>query len=1009
SQQSAAPTVDPDVAAATASFQAYLVRTHASDLRDILADPGPPDSHRSVRLHGHSLNDSMPDLLATLLLSPLRLLPAMDAALSAACRQLMSEAADELKADWTIKTNVHARLIDLPRIPEYHRSRIPTSADVGRYICFVGTVVRRTENKLVEHERRFECARCRRRFAVPAEFERHFAIEPPKRCPLADCGSLSVRQCEEETPRCSNYQEMRVQEQPQRLPVGAVPRSVLVCLEHDLVDACQPGEDVQVFGVVLRRWQTLLPGQPAECDLVLRCCALEESLGAQRSCQLVTNERRKEFHDYWASAGDQPLLARDRILAGICPQLCGLRLAKLAVALTLAGGVQKSTESGHRTRGQPHLLLIGDPGTGKSQFLRFASRLASRSVLTTGVGSSAAGLTAAAVREGGQWALEAGALVLADGGVCCIDEFNSVGERDRTCIHEAMEQQTLSVAKAGLVCKLNTRCSVLAATNPHGKLDTGQSLSVNTNLASPLLSRFDLVLVMLDRGDPAWDAAVSEHVLKALIERDDPEDSEDSNESPANDKENAPTLAPAASEPQQQQRRQPVWNLERLQAYFAYARSINPTIGAEAGAVLTAYYQRQRAATTPDQLGADRSAARTTTRLLESCIRLAEAHARLMLRPTVSLLDALMAVSVVEASMVGAALVPGNGRGGGVGVGPLAGFPEQPDAEFAQEARQLLAALGLHRLLASAVDGEVGTMIGDAIDAASVINLSPPGGRPVLALSRQEFRAGEKSRLASSASSASPAKRRRTIVDDVDNNDEDNDKRKWENAKSSLAVDNVANTLVQSISSASSAALQFDIQTDWFQAGQNSDRVFNPPATSVPATSGRATSGPATSGLGTSGSATSGPATSGLKASNAFCPIFSIDDFNIPDIIDNLETPKEAVGGKTAAVVAMDTNQTQPENSGRLSGAPMLPPPSPAAAITNSQQPSQRFAFKRLSAVPTTSSSTASAGGGGGGLSSRPLAQGTMAKLRAFECSQDPRKTAPKSAPKSAPESAPKS
>uniref|UniRef100_A0A1I8FV68 DNA helicase n=1 Tax=Macrostomum lignano TaxID=282301 RepID=A0A1I8FV68_9PLAT len=484
-----------------------------------------------------------------------------------------------------------------------------------------------------------------------------------------------------------------------------------VCLEHDLVDAVSQARTSRCSALCCAAGRRCCP---ASRRVRPRAALLRAGGEPWRPAQLpaVTNERRKEFHDYWASAGDQPLLARDRILAGICPQLCGLRLAKLAVALTLAGGVQKSTESGHRTRGQPHLLLIGDPGTGKSQFLRFASRLASRSVLTTGVGSSAAGLTAAAVREGGQWALEAGALVLADGGVCCIDEFNSVGERDRTCIHEAMEQQTLSVAKAGLVCKLNTRCSVLAATNPHGKLDTGQSLSVNTNLASPLLSRFR----------PR--AATT------------PEDSEDSNESPANDKENAPTLAPAASEPQQQQRRQPVWNLERLQAYFAYARSINPTIGAEAGAVLTAYYQRQRAATTPDQLGADRSAARTTTRLLESCIRLAEAHARLMLRPTVSLLDALMAVSVVEASMVGAALVPGNGRGGGVGVGPLAGFPEQPDAEFAQEARQLLAALGLHRLLASAVDGEVGTMIGDAIDAASVINLSPPGGRPVLALSR---------------------------------------------------------------------------------------------------------------------------------------------------------------------------------------------------------------------------------------------------------------------------------
>uniref|UniRef100_A0A1I8F6F7 DNA helicase n=1 Tax=Macrostomum lignano TaxID=282301 RepID=A0A1I8F6F7_9PLAT len=832
SQQSAAPTVDPDVAAATASFQAYLVRTHASDLRDILAAgaAGLAPLRAPARPFVERLDARPPGHPAA---QPLRLLPAMDAALSAACRQLMSEAADELKADWTIKTNVHARLIDLPRIPEYHRSRIPTSPMSAGTSASLALWSAGRRNKLTG-------------FAVPAEFERHFAIEPPKRCPLADCGSLSVRQCEEETPRCSNYQEMRVQEQPQRLPLAPCRVAFCVsgaedlkgrarlCLEHDLVDACQPGEDVQCSALC--------------CAAGRRCCrpagrvrpraALLRAGGEPwrpAQLQLVTNERRKEFHDYWASAGRQPCM----------PLICGLSRRHRDAARMRT----QPTAGGYRCASPP---LPAAPG--------LMQRTPAALVLIHRMSPFAKAAS-------GPWRPELSCP--GDGGVCCIDEFNSVGERDRTCIHEAMEQQTLSVAKAGL-------------------LDTGQSLSVNTsNLASPLLSRFDLVLVMLDRGDPAWDAAVSEHVLKALIERF----REDSNESPANDKENAPTLAPQRVNP----------------AAAAAAASVEP--GAPAG-LLCVRSQHQpdhrsrgrrrtdRLLSAPAARGHDAgstwppivSAARTnhapigelhpagrSSRQADAqadCQPAGRAHGRpRLLKPPWS--APLWFQEMAEAA---------------AWCRPLAGFPEQPDAEFAQEARQLLAALGLHRLLASAVDGE--------------------------------FAPGEKSRLASSASSASPAKRRRTIVDDVDNNDETTTSENGENAKSSLAVDNVANTLVQSISSASSAALQFDIQTDWFQAGPNSDRVFQ--------SSGHFRSGHFRRGYFR-------PATSGLVL-----PVRPLPVRPLP-----IRRRRPSAEKQRLSLPWIPTRLSR-RTLGRLSGAPMLPPHHQLPPSPNSQQPSQRFAFKRL-------------------------------------------------------------
>jgi DNA helicase MCM9 len=630
------------------AFTKYLVTQHVDDITDILLELE-KTIHYSITINVLDLLNISQRLGTLLLAYPLEMLPHFDSAILEAQRTIMKESPDG--NSMLFKPFCHARLHNLPMCSEIAKPTVSSirSNDIHKFISVPGTVIRTGGVKMLQSEKSFICMSCKEQFKMYSELEKGNVISKPTSCPSGDCTGINFKPVDD-SEICRDYQEIKVQDKISCLHLGSIPRSITVILQDDLVDVCKPGDDVVLTGLIGPRWKPFRPDSRCEIEIIMTCNHVLIN-NASKGSLSVTEDLKNEFYEFWRKGQENPLKARNFIIKSMCPQIYGLYLVKLALGLTLIGGVAE-LKGTTRIRGESHLLLVGDPGCGKSQFLKYASKLSPRNVLTNGIGTTSAGLTVMAAKDStGEWTLEAGALVLADGGVCCIDEFDSIREHDRATIHEAMEQQTLSIAKAGLVCKLNSRTTVIAATNPKGKYDISSSLSVNCNLASPLLSRFDLVLILLDSQDEHWDTKVSNFILKGeeIFTEED-------------------ILG--------------LWTFEKLQNYICFVKNtFNPQIPKESGKILAKYYQLQRRLS-------DRVAARTTIRLLESLVRIAQAHARLMFHDQVTIQDAVMAVLIIDSSMHASNLV-------GVYSVLHSEFPEDPDLDYQNHEKLVFEKLGM--------------------------------------------------------------------------------------------------------------------------------------------------------------------------------------------------------------------------------------------------------------------------------------------------------------------------
>ncbi|XP_043698155.1 probable DNA helicase MCM9 isoform X4 [Telopea speciosissima] len=599
------------------AFKHFLIRYHSEDIRSIVLSQDPM-LHYPLHIDFAELTQDNPPLSHLLFSQPTNFLPLFDKA----AYLVQKDVFVDLKGwdDASVKEFVHVRInisgspLEFPEtFPSIGRVRVKHR---GILLTLKGTVIRSGSVKMIEGERKYMCRKCKFRFDVHPELESGNAIRLPSSCP-----SKGARSCEgtsfeflEGSIVCHDYQEIKIQESTQVLGVGSIPRSITVVLKDDLVDLVKAGDNVIVTGVLTAKWSSDLKDVRCDLDPILVANHVRRTNELKSEID-IPDEVVKKFKQFWTEFRDTPLKGRNAILRGICPQIFGLFTVKLAVSLTLIGGVQHVDASGTKVRGESHLLLVGDPG---------------------------------------EWMLEAGALVLADGGLCCIDEFDSMREHDRATIHEAMEQQTISIAKAGLVTSLSTRTIVLGATNPKGQYDPSQPLSVNTTLSGPLLSRFDIVLVLLDTKNPEWDAIVSSHILAEQEEPDRGKGNDDLTN---------------------------IWPLSMLRRYIHFVKGhFKPVLTKDAERVISSYYQLQRRSATEN-------AARTTVRMLESLIRLAQAHARLMFRNEVTRLDAIAAILCIESSMTTSAIVDSAGNA------LHSNFAENPDQEYVIQEKLILEKL----------------------------------------------------------------------------------------------------------------------------------------------------------------------------------------------------------------------------------------------------------------------------------------------------------------------------
>ncbi len=504
---------------------------------------------------------------------------------------------------------------------------------INKLVGVSGMVVRSSEVKPLAKKIGYRCLNCGE---ITEAQLRGLVLKKPIRC-----GKCSEKELEmdPDTSIFIDFQMVRLQELPEDLPAGHLPHYLEVTIIGDLVDQCRPGDRILLTGIV-RIEQEQLSQQIKTSLFRLRMEGNNiEYLGGRtadknsRTIERLEISNEDEKHIVALARKND---AYDILISSYAPHVYGHEVIKEVILLLIVGSVTKRLEDGSSRRGDINVLLVGDPGTAKSEMLKFAAKIAPRGLYTSGRGSTAAGLTAAVIRDkSGIMMLEAGAVVLGDQGLVCIDEFDKIKPEDRSSLHEVMEQQTCSVAKGGIVATLNARTSILAAANPlYGKYDPFKNITENVNLPIPLLTRFDIIYVIRDIPEKEKDHLIASHILE--LHRD-------------SEKSGQYLIA-----------------IDLFSKYLAYSKTMEPKLTVEAIDKIRDYYMKMRNVESEGMIT-------VTPRQLEGLVRLATARSKLLLKDYVDSEDAERAIYLIQTMLETAGVDVNTGR---VDLGVLHGKPQ---------------------------------------------------------------------------------------------------------------------------------------------------------------------------------------------------------------------------------------------------------------------------------------------------------------------------------------------